>query len=100
MDCSRYFAVAVEADELPQECGRQKVLARLVFLLENNLREHRAGDVVSGLGVIDKEVFAVLHHGGQILKCDVGAGAGVVEAPVGVLFDRNRLVGFCHGLTT
>src|SRR6185437_8763398 len=59
-------AVAVEPDQLPQEGDRQKALAFLVFLLENDLREHGAGDVVAALGVIDDKIFAVLHHRRQV----------------------------------
>ncbi len=49
-------AVAVEADQLAQEGDRQQILAAfLVFLLEDDLRQHRAGDVLAGLGVVDDE---------------------------------------------
>jgi hypothetical protein len=47
-------AVAIEADQLPQERGREQILSGLVFLLENDLREHRAGDVVAGLCIEDE----------------------------------------------
>ena len=85
-------AVAVEADQLPQERGRQQVLAGLVFLLEDDLRQHRAGDVVAGLGVVDEEILAVLHHRREILERHIGAGAGIIEPPVGVFLDRGGCV--------
>ena len=88
--------VAVEADQLAQEIDRKEVLAFLVFLLEDDLGQHRAGDVLAGLGVEDDEIFAGLHHGRQVFQRHIGAGAGVVEAPVGVFLDRDGFVGFCH----
>ena len=90
-------AVAVEADELAQEGDRQQVLPFLVLLLENDLGEHRAGDVLAGLGVIDDEILAVLDHGGEVFERHIGARAGVVEPPVGVFLDRDRLCGLGHG---
>ena len=90
-------AVAVEADQLAQEIDRKEVLpAFLVLLLEDDLRQHRAGDVLVGLGVEDHEILAGLHHGGEVFERHIGAGAGVVEPPVGVLLDGDRLVGFSH----
>ena len=82
-------AVAVEADQLAQEGDRQQVLPFLVLLLENDLGQHRAGDVLAGLGVIDHEILAALDHGGEIFERHIGAGAGVVEPPVGVFLDRD-----------
>ncbi len=92
-------AVAVEADQLAQEGGRQQILAGLVFLFEDDLRQHRAGDVVAGLGVIDEEILALLHHRREILERHIGAGAGIIEPPVRVFLDRGGLVCFRHGLT-
>ncbi len=89
-------AVAVEADQLPQERDRQQALAFLVLLLEDDLRQHRAGDVFAALGVIDDEILAEFHHGGEVFERDVGAGTGVVESPVGVFFDCDRLFCVCH----
>ena len=90
-------AVAVEADQLAQEVDGKEVLAALlVLLLENDLGEHRAGDVLVGLGVIDHEILAGLHHDSEALERHIGAGAGIVEPPVGVLLDSDRLVGFGH----
>ena len=37
--------ITVEADELAQEIDRQETLPLLVLLLENDLRQNRAGDV-------------------------------------------------------
>ena len=48
--------VAVEADELAQEVDRQQVLpAFLVLLLEDDLGQHRAGDVLAGLGIVAEQ---------------------------------------------
>src|SRR5208282_6662771 len=91
-------AVAVKADELPQKRDWQVVLAFLVFLLEDDLGEHRPGNVLAGLGVIDDKIFAGLDHGGEVFERHVGARTGVVESPVGVLFDRDRFFGLGGGL--
>ena len=53
--------VAVEADQLAQELDRQQVLALALFV-EDDLGQDGAGDVLVGLGVIDHEVDALLHH--------------------------------------
>ena len=63
----------------------------LALLLEDDLGQDRAGDVLAGLGVIDDEVGALLHHFGEIVEGDIGAGRGVVEAPVGVFLDDDRV---------
>jgi hypothetical protein len=49
-----------------------------------------AGDVLAGLGVVDDEILARLHHGRQVFERDVGARAGIVEPPVGVFLDGDR----------
>ena len=74
----------------------RRFLALLVFLLEDDLREHRAGDVFAGFGVVDHEVFAGLDHGGEVFERHIGAGAGVVEAPIGVLLNGDRLCSLTH----
>ncbi len=53
--------------------------------------EHRVGQVVAGLGVVDDEVLVVANHLGQIVQRHVGAGLGIVETPVRVLLDDDRL---------
>src|SRR6185312_6045728 len=82
-------AVAVEADHLPEKIDRQKIRA-LILLLEDNLCENRAGNVLAGFRVEDHKVFAFLDHHRQIFERNVGARAGVVETPVGVFLDRDR----------
>ena len=91
-------AVAIEADELAQEGDGKETLPLLVLLLEDDLGQYLAGDVLAGLGVMDEEILARLHHGGEVFEGDIGAGAGVVEAPVGVFLDGDRLVGLSHGV--
>jgi hypothetical protein len=59
-------------------------------LLENNLGQHGARDFFIGLGVVDHEIFAVLHHLGEICKRHIGAGGGIIETPIRVLFDGDR----------
>src|SRR6266540_2826453 len=82
--------VAVEADELAQKGDRHQALPLLVLLLENDLCQDLAGDVLAGLGVVDDEILARLHHGREVFERDVGARAGIVEPSVGVFLDRDR----------
>ena len=83
--------VAVEGNELPQEVDRQEVGA-LGFLLDDDLGQHAARDVVPGLGVVDHEVHVVLHHLTEVVERHVAAGRGVVETPVGVLLDDHDVL--------
>ena len=53
----RLHAVAVESDQLAQECRRQQRLALDPLLLKDDLGENRAGDVFVGLGVVDDEIL-------------------------------------------
>ena len=55
------------------------------------LGQHRTGDVLVGLGVVDHEVHPLLDHLGQVIERDVGAGLGVVESPVRIFLDNDRL---------
>jgi uncharacterized protein (DUF885 family) len=78
--------VAVELDELAQKLDREQILVG-ILRLENDLRQHLAGDVLIGLGVEDDEIGAGLHQLRKVVKGDVRAGVGVVEAAVGVFLD-------------
>ncbi|MCY1231472.1 hypothetical protein D9M72_439220 [compost metagenome] len=78
--------VAVERDQLAQEGDRQQRVAGLGLLLEDDLRQHGMGDVLSGLCVLDDEIVALLHHDSQVVERDIGAGPGVVEPPVRIFF--------------
>src|SRR5262249_33284041 len=84
--------VAIKADELTEQVDRQQVLPFLVLLLEDDLGKHRAGDVLAGLGVVDDEVLAGLHHRGEVLQRYIGAGAGVVEPAVSIFLDSDGFV--------
>jgi hypothetical protein len=86
----RVELVVVEADELAQEADRQQVPA-LAVLLQDDLGEDRAGDVLAGLGVVDDEVLAAAHHLAQLVEGDVAAGGRVVEPPVRVLLDDRHV---------
>ena len=92
--------VAIPTDELAQEVDGQEVLA-LALLSDNDLRQHRAGEVFAGLGVIDHEVGAILYHLAQVVERDIAARRGVVEPPVGVFLDDDGVVArrafLCHG---
>ena len=63
------------------------ILPALLLFLDDDLGQHRAGDVLAALGVIDHELAALLHHVLQIVERHIGAGRGVVEPPVGVFLD-------------
>ena len=90
-------AVAVEPDQLAQECNRQEVLALLVFLFEDDLGQNGTRYLFAGLGVVDDEVLASLDHRSKVFERDIGARAGVIEPPVGVFLDRDRLGGLGRG---
>src|SRR6185437_15459281 len=77
---------AIEADKLAHEADRQQVLA-LAFFLDDDLRQHLAGDVFAGLGVEDDEIDAVLDHLAEVFECDVAARGRVVQTPIGVFLD-------------
>jgi uncharacterized protein len=83
-----FHLVAVEADELAQEIhGQHGLLAFLAFQLENDLRQHGPRDILASLGVGNREILAFLDHDSEIFKRHIGAGAGVIETPVGVFLD-------------
>ena len=63
--------------------------AAFAFLLDDDLGQHAAGDVVAGLGVIDDEVAAVAHHVGQRVERDVAGAFRIVEPPVGVFLHHH-----------
>ena len=54
------------------------------------------GDVLAAFGVLDGEIVALLHHDRQVVQRHIGAGAGVVETPVGVFLDNDLTVAFRH----
>src|SRR5579862_6065199 len=91
-------AVAIEPDQLAQDGDRQQVLPFLVLLLENDLGQYRPRDLLTGLGVVDDEILAALDHGGKVFERHIGARTGVIEPPVGVFLDRDRLGGFGRGI--
>jgi len=81
--------VAIEADQLAQERDGQQVLP-LRFLFHDDLRQHRTGDVIPGLRVIDHEIRPVLHHLAKMVQGHIAARRGVVQPTVGVLLDGDR----------
>src|SRR3546814_5918597 len=70
-------------------CSSDLVLA-LAFFLDDDLGQHRAGDVLARLRVVDDEILPVLHHLAQMVEGDVAARRRVVQPPVGVFLDRDR----------
>jgi methyl-accepting chemotaxis protein len=85
--------VAIEADQLAQEVDGQHVLPLRLFL-DDDLGQDRAGDVLAGLGILDREIGPVAHHLGEIIQGHVGTGGGVVEPAIGVFLDDDWTVGF------
>src|SRR5207237_6642032 len=75
---------------LAQKAGGQQILAALLLLLDNDLGQHRAGDVFTGLGVMRDKIAALLDQFGEVVERDIAARGGVVETPVGVFLDDNR----------
>ena len=93
-------AVVVEADQLAQERHRQQRLpADAAFLLDDDLGQHRVGEVVARLGVVDDEVAIAAHHGRQIFQRHVGARLSIIETAIGIFLDDNRFFsrGFSAG---
>ena len=83
-------AVAIEADQLPQEADWKQVLS-LIFLLEYDLSENLSGDVLSGPRIADLEFGAFLHHIAELFERDVGRRTGVVESAIGIFFYDDRV---------
>ncbi|MNY61556.1 hypothetical protein D3C86_1982490 [compost metagenome] len=54
------------------------------------------GDVLAGLCVLHRKNLTLLHHLGEILQGDIGAGAGVIQPPVGIFLDNRLAFGFRH----
>ncbi len=85
-------ACAVEPDQLLQEGHRQQgLIAHAAFLVDDDLGQNRVGQVVPALGVEHDEIALVLDHGRKVVERHVGARLGIVEPPVGVLLDDDRL---------
>ena len=82
-------AVAVKADQLPQETDGQEVRPP-AFLLDNDLCQDRMGEVFTGFGIVDDEVALAPNHFGQVLERHIGACVGIVEPAVRVFLDDDR----------
>ena len=78
--------IAVETDDLRQESRGEDRLS-VLFVLGDDLQQHRAGQVLVGLGVADFEGLAGQHQLPHFLQRDVAGDAGVVETTVGVFLD-------------
>ncbi len=90
---SRYDAhhalhrMAVEADDLREHRGGEhRRAARL--LLQDDLQQDAARQVLAGLGVDDLELLVLEHQLLDVGQRDVGARLGVVEPAVRVLLDQ------------
>ncbi len=68
----------------------------LILQLEDDLGQHRMGDVVAGLGVLNGEILALLDHLRQVFQRHIGAGARIVEAAIGIFLDYDLAVVFGH----
>ena len=74
----------------------KRILPLLVFLLEDDLGQNRASDVLASLGVVNDKVLACLQHAGEVFQRHIGARSSVIEPPVGVLFNNDRRFGLGH----
>src|SRR6266446_5495105 len=91
-------AVAIKTNELAQKRNRQKVLASLVLLLEDDLREDGARNILARFGVVDDEILAVFDHAGEILQRQVGARRRTIEAFPCIPSNERWLSGLVHGV--
>src|SRR5262245_46970122 len=66
-------------------------------LLADDLHEHRTGDVIAGLGILDDEIPFILHHGGELRQRDISADPAMVKAALAVLLDGDRVLRLSHG---
>src|SRR5690606_6756855 len=82
--------VAVEADDLAEQLGREHWLP-VLLVLGDDLQQHLPGQVLAALGVADLEVLAVDDQLADVLDGDVARNVGVVEATVRILLDDARL---------
>src|SRR5690606_14208212 len=82
--------VAVQADDLRQQLGREHRLP-VLLVLGDDLQQHLPGQVLAALGVADLEVLAVDDQLADILDGDVAGNVRVVEAAVRIFLDDARL---------
>ncbi len=80
---------AVKPDELSQKADRQQIVA-LRFLLDDDLGQDRAGDVLARFRIIDDEVAAFLDHPAEVVEGHITARRRVVEAPIRIFLDDDR----------
>ena len=87
---------AVKADDLGQHIGSEQGLAP-GLLLQHDLHQHRAGEVVAAVGVPHPQAHPGQHQLAHVRQGDVTARLGVVEAAIGVLLDQSHGI---HGVGT
>ena len=63
--------IAVKADQLLEEIERKHGLAAARFLVDDDLGQHLARDVLAGLGVDHLELAAFAHHLRKPVERDV-----------------------------
>src|SRR5262245_52914111 len=66
-------------------------------LLADDLHEHRAGDVIAGLGILDDEILLILRHGGEIRQRDISADPAMVKPALVVPLDGDRVLPLGRG---
>src|SRR5579875_1130555 len=84
--------VTVEPDDLREQGGREDRLA-VLFVLGNDLQQHRPRQVFVRLGVANFEGLAGQHQLPHFFQRDVAGDAGVVQAAIRVFLDDAR---WCH----
>jgi hypothetical protein len=78
--------VSIKSDELAQKLDGQKMLP-FVFLVEDDLRQNRAGDVFAAARIAHFEIYSVPDHLREMFQRDIARTLGVVEPTVGVFLD-------------
>ena len=99
LEIARYdhlHLVAIKGDQLAEKGNRQERVAGLRLLFEDDLRQHGMGYIFAGLGILNYEVLAPLHHDSQVVEGHVSARTGIVESPVRVFLDNDLAFVFPH----
>jgi hypothetical protein len=78
--------LTIETDELGQHLVAEHGHAA-IFLLQDDLQQHAAGDVILRLGVDNLDIHVFEHQLLYVSQSDVGTGRRIVQATVRVLLD-------------
>jgi hypothetical protein len=76
-----------------EELGREDPQLHWIAL-EQKLRQHHVGDVLTGAAVADLHPMPLRHQGMELLGRQVPAGRAVIETAIGVLLDPQGFTGW------